>query len=64
MIYRLFPQMINGLLQRLTQKEKEVTQLRGEIDRLKIQNSGEVYDPVRRPIYMRYWIGNANHIRI
>ena len=38
--------MISGLLQRLTQKEREVTQLRGEIDRLKIQNSGEVYDPV------------------
>ena len=51
------PQMINGLLQRLTQKEKEVTQLRGEIDRLKIQNSGEAYDPVSRPISMPYWIG-------
>lgn len=51
------PQMINGLLQRLTQKEKEVTQLRGEIDRLKIQNSGEAYDPVSRPISTRYWIG-------
>ncbi|KAH0840265.1 hypothetical protein J3R83DRAFT_1272 [Lanmaoa asiatica] len=38
-------EMINGLMQRLKQKEKEVTQLLGEIDRLKIQNLGEAYDP-------------------
>ncbi|KAF8440770.1 armadillo-type protein, partial [Boletus edulis BED1] len=38
-------EMINGLMQRLTQKEKEVTQLKGEIDRLKIQNSGDSNDP-------------------
>ncbi|KAF8443028.1 hypothetical protein L210DRAFT_3153707 [Boletus edulis BED1] len=38
-------EMTNGLMQRLTQKEKEVTQLKGEIDRLKIQNSGDSNDP-------------------
>lgn len=46
MIYGMILQMINGLMQRLTQKEKEVNQLLGEIDRLKIQHSGEAYDPV------------------
>lgn len=46
MIYHMFLQMINGLMQRLTQKEKEVIQLLGEIDRLKIQHSAEPYDSV------------------
>jgi len=56
MIYRMLLQMINGLLQRLAQKEKKVTELLGEIDRLKIQNSGEAYDPVSRPLSLRCWI--------
>lgn len=47
--------MINGFLQRLTQKEKEVTRLKGEIDRLKIQNSGEAYDPVSRSVILLCW---------
>lgn len=49
--------MINGVLQRLSQKEKEVIQLKGELDRLKIQNPSEAYDPVSQSTYLRHRIG-------
>ncbi|KIK96072.1 hypothetical protein PAXRUDRAFT_32637 [Paxillus rubicundulus Ve08.2h10] len=39
----LTQQKLSGIVQRLTQKEKEVTQLLAEIDRLKILNPGDPY---------------------
>lgn len=38
--------VIAGVMQRLIQKEKEVTRLSGEIDRLKIQLLGDAHEQV------------------